>query len=113
MTSVVILQLAQEGKLNLSDPVSKYVAGVPNGDTITIAQLLEMRSGLYKYTNAPEMAEFMDNDPTRLWAPQELLNIAFAQPPNAPPGTEFEYNNKTTYCSPSSPNSWTANRWPR
>ena len=37
MTSAVILQLAQEGKLRLGDPVSKYVAGVPNGDHITIA----------------------------------------------------------------------------
>ena len=56
MTAAVILQLAQEGKgkLSLSDPVSKYVPGVPNGDNITIAQLLEMRSGLYNYTNAPD-----------------------------------------------------------
>ena len=34
MTSAVILQLAQEGKLLLGDPVSKYVPGVPNGDNI-------------------------------------------------------------------------------
>src|SRR5215467_1083155 len=49
MTSAVIMQLAQESKLSLDDPVSKYVPGVPNGDNITIAQLLEMRSGLYNY----------------------------------------------------------------
>ena len=54
MTSAVIMQLAQEGKLSLDDPVSKYVPGVPNGDNITIAQLLEMRSGLYNYTDDPE-----------------------------------------------------------
>ncbi len=50
MTAAVILQLAQEGKLKLDDPVSKYVPGVPNGDAITVAELLEMRSGLYNYT---------------------------------------------------------------
>ena len=38
MTSAVILLLAQEGKLRLDDPVSKYVPEVPNGDNITIAQ---------------------------------------------------------------------------
>ena len=54
MTAAVIVLLAQEGKLSLDDPVSKYVPGVPNGDNITIAELLEMRSGLYNYTNAPE-----------------------------------------------------------
>jgi D-alanyl-D-alanine carboxypeptidase len=51
MTAAVILQLAQEGKLSLGDSVSKYVRGVPNGDNITIAELLEIRSGLYNLRN--------------------------------------------------------------
>ena len=83
------MQLAQEGKLRLSDPVSKYVAGVPNGDNITLAELLEMRSGLYDYAGAPELPPIFDNDPTRVWAPQELLAISFAQPANFPPGTSY------------------------
>ena len=66
MTAAVIMQLAQEGKLGLNDPVTKYVADVPNGDNITIAELLEMRSGLYNYTNAPEVAESLDNDPSKV-----------------------------------------------
>jgi D-alanyl-D-alanine carboxypeptidase len=93
MTAAVILQLAQEGKLSLGDPVSKYVAGVPNGDNITIAELLEMRSGLYSFTNDPELTESIDHDPTKAWTPQELLDMAFARPPNAPPDTVFEYSN--------------------
>jgi D-alanyl-D-alanine carboxypeptidase len=56
MTSAVILQLAQEGKLSVDNAVSKYVPGVPNGDHITIAELLEMRSGLYNYTDDPEIS---------------------------------------------------------
>src|SRR3954464_2332295 len=56
MPSAVILQLAQEGKLQLDDPVSDYVADVPGGDDITLAQLLQMRSGLYNYTNDPIVA---------------------------------------------------------
>ncbi len=97
MTAAVIVQLAQEGKLGLGDPVSKYVPSVPNGDDITIAELLDMRSGLYNYTSAPEISESVDRDPTRVWTPQELLAIAFARPPNFPPGTEFEYCN-TNYA---------------
>ena len=93
MTAAVILQMAQEGKLNLGDPVSKYVPGVPNGDTITIAELLEMRSGLYSFTDDPELTESLDHDPTRVWTPQEILDMAFAHPPNAPPDTVFEYSN--------------------
>jgi len=97
MTSAVILQLAQEGKLGLEDPIAKYVSGVPNGDTITIAELLKMRSGLYNYTNSPLMAASLDDDPTKAWTPQELLDIAFAQPPNFAPDAEFEYSN-TNYA---------------
>src|SRR5258705_2477096 len=93
MTAAVIVQLAQEGKLSLDDPVSKYVPGVPNGDTITIDELLKMRSGLYNYTDAPELAATVDRDPTKVWTTEELLAIAFARPPNFPPGTAYEYNN--------------------
>jgi D-alanyl-D-alanine carboxypeptidase len=93
MTAAVILQLAQEGKLSVDDAVSKYVPGVPNGDHITIAELLEMRSGLYNYTNAPEISASMDHDPTKVWSAVELLALAFAHPPNVPPGTDYEYNN--------------------
>ncbi len=91
------MQLAQESKLSLDDPVSKYVPGVPNGDNITIAELLEMRSGLYNYTNAPEFSASLDRDHTKVWSPAELLAIAFAHPPNFPPGTAYEYNN-TNYA---------------
>ena len=69
MTSAVILQLAQEGKLRLRDRISKYVSGVPNGHNITLAELLEMRSGLYDYISAPEMAGFFDHHPTKVWTP--------------------------------------------
>ena len=97
MTAAVIMQLAQEGKLGLNDPVTKYVADVPNGDNITIAKLLEMRSGLYNYTNAPEVAESLDNDPSKVWSAAQVLAIAFKRPPNFAPGAEYEYCN-TNYA---------------
>ena len=97
MTAAMIVQLAQEGKLRFDEPVSKYIPGVPEGDHITIAELLDMRSGLYNYTSAPEISESVDRDPTRVWTPQELLAIAFARPPNFAPGTEYEYCN-TNYA---------------
>src|SRR5580765_5833215 len=93
MTAAVIVQLAQEGKLSLRDPVSKYVPGVPNGDKITIDELLKMRSGLSNYTDAPELAATVDGDPTKVWTTEEVLAIAFARPPNFSPGTAYEYNN--------------------
>ena len=86
MTAAVIVLLAQEGKLRFDDPVSKHVPGAPDGDNITIAQLLEMRSGLYNYTSDPIISKTIDTDPAKVWTPAELLAIAFAHPPNFPPG---------------------------
>jgi D-alanyl-D-alanine carboxypeptidase len=93
MAAAVIVLLAQEGKLRFDDPVSKYVQGVPNGDNVTINELLKMRSGLYNYTSAPELAKSLDHDPSRVWTPQELLAIAFKHPPLFAPGREFDYCN--------------------
>ena len=92
-TGTVILQLVDEGKIALSDPVSKYQAGVPNGENITIAQLLSMRSGLYNYTKSLALNQEMDKNPDRAFKPEELLKIAYAEPASFPPGERFEYSN--------------------
>ncbi|WP_455901510.1 serine hydrolase domain-containing protein [Rhodococcus gordoniae] len=96
MTVTAILQLVQEGRVSLEDPISKYIDGVPNGDTITIAQLAEMRSGLYSYTFDPEFNATLDREPEKAWTQEELLQIAFSRPVNFPPGEQFEYSNTNT-----------------
>jgi D-alanyl-D-alanine carboxypeptidase len=97
MTAAVIVLLVQEGKLRFDDPVSKYISGVPNGDNITISELLKMGSGLFNYTFAPEIAESLDHDPARVWTTEELLAIAFRHPPVFAPGTQYDYCN-TNYA---------------
>ncbi|WP_405715074.1 beta-lactamase family protein [Streptomyces xanthophaeus] len=93
MTAALIVRLAQDGRLRFDDPVSAYVAGVPNGDRITVGQLLKMRSGLYNYTDAPELSASLDAEPARARTPQEMLDIAFRRPPNFAPDTAYEYSN--------------------
>ncbi|ASN51311.1 serine hydrolase [Sinomonas sp. R1AF57] len=95
-TGTAILQLAQEGKIGLKDPVSKYRDGVPNGDRITIEQLLEMRSGLYNYTFDPDWNRAVDADRMRVWKPDELLKVAFSHAPTFDPGAKWEYSNTNT-----------------
>lgn len=97
MTAAIILLLAQEEKLHLDDAVSKYVDGVPGGDAITLAQLLEMRSGLFNYTDAPELWASLEREPGKALSPADVLAMAFARPANAQPGTEYEYDN-TNYA---------------
>jgi D-alanyl-D-alanine carboxypeptidase len=95
-TGTVILQLVQEGKLTLDDPVSTYRPDVPNGQNITITELLDMRSGLYNYTESLELNQAVDTNPTKAWTPDELLAIAYKNPPYFPPGHGFHYSNTNT-----------------
>ncbi|MGE0257686.1 MAG: serine hydrolase domain-containing protein [Alphaproteobacteria bacterium] len=89
-----ILMLADRGKLDLDDPIDRYVEGVPNGHQITLRQLAAMRSGLHSYTHdtAPELPQ----QPFRQWTPRELLAVAFRHPPLFPPGSAFDYSNTNT-----------------
>lgn len=93
MTSTVILQLVEEGALALDDPISDFRPDVPGGENITIAQLSEMRSGLYSYSFDPGFNATLDKDPQKAWTPDELLAIAFSHPANAAPGQEYDYSN--------------------
>lgn len=95
-TGTVILQLVQEGRLRLTDPVSQYVANVPNGDTITIEQLLTMRSGLYNYSTSLTFNQTLDAQPDKVWTTNELLSIAENQPVYFAPGAAFRYSNTNT-----------------
>lgn len=97
MTAALIVLLAQDGKLKFSDPVSAYIPNVPNGENITVAELLKMRSGLYNYTADPSLAAAADADPKKAWTPQEVLDIAFRHPPQFAPDASYEYNN-TNYA---------------
>ena len=99
MTAALVVLLVQDGKLKFTDPVSNYVPDVPNGANITVAELLTMRSGLYNYTNAPEFSAELDANLAKAWTPQEVLAIAFAHPPNAPPDTRpTSTTTPTTRC---------------
>ncbi|MFJ5775193.1 serine hydrolase domain-containing protein [Streptomyces sp. NPDC093094] len=95
-TGTIVLQLVQEGRLSLDDPVAKYRKGVPNGRRITVRQLLQMTSGLFNYSEDLGFNERLDQDPTAEWTPEELLDIAFRHPVYFPPGTAFHYSNTNT-----------------
>jgi D-alanyl-D-alanine carboxypeptidase len=95
-TTTLILQLAQQGKLSLDDPVSKFVPGVANGDKITLRMLGNMTSGLHEYLANPEFRTAFFKDPSRTWKPQELLEASYKQEPQFAPGTNSAYSNPNT-----------------
>ena len=95
-TVTAVLQLADQGKLGLDDPIARFVDAVPSGDRITLRQLARMQSGLFNYSASPAFQQAMFADPRRAFTPRELLDYAFAQPARFPPGAGFEYCNTNT-----------------
>ncbi|SHH08467.1 D-alanyl-D-alanine carboxypeptidase [Streptoalloteichus hindustanus] len=93
MVATVVLQLVDERRLRLADPVASVLPGVvPRGDRITVEQLLRHTSGLPDYINVPEMA-----DPAvygrRTFTPRQLVDFALRQAPVGEPGQKFSYSN--------------------
>jgi D-alanyl-D-alanine carboxypeptidase len=95
-TGTVILELMDEGLIQLDDKVGDYISGVPNGDAITIRHLLTMRSGLPSYSESEDFGKLLLANPQRSFTPQELLSFAFALPIQFPPGTSYHYSNTNT-----------------
>ncbi|MET9672264.1 serine hydrolase domain-containing protein [Streptomyces sp. NPDC006482] len=95
-TVTAVLELVDEGKVGLDDPISEYVAGVPNGDKITLRDLANMRSGLFSYTADEDFFTALTSNPDRQFTPQELLDYSFAHPVEFQPGESFQYSNTNT-----------------
>ncbi|MBK7396079.1 MAG: beta-lactamase family protein [Myxococcales bacterium] len=91
--SAVILGLVKEGKVALTDPLSKWVDAVPKTDGVTVRMLLNHTSGIFNYTEDP--AFFTDR--TKKWTPREIVDLATKTDPYFAPGADFHYSN-TNYA---------------
>ncbi|MFE0511636.1 serine hydrolase domain-containing protein [Streptomyces sp. NPDC058964] len=95
-TVTALLRLADEKRVGLDDPVSKYVAGVPQGDHITLRHLAEMRSGLFNFMRDPDFGAAFVTDHNRVFTRSELLAYSFKHPVGFAPGSKFDYSNTNT-----------------
>lgn len=102
MTSVVVLQLVEEGLLDLDATVSTYLGegwasgyvldGVDYGDSITIRQILDHTDGFAEF--AFDLGFYVLAS-TRLdtpFEPEEVIDWAIEQGPLYEPGTAYGYN---------------------
>ena len=53
ITAAAIMQLVEEGKVNVNDTIDKYFPKFKHASEITVKELLQMRSGLIDYLNDP------------------------------------------------------------
>jgi CubicO group peptidase (beta-lactamase class C family) len=90
-THAMINQLRNEGKLDYSDPLSKYIDLYPGDEDnkITIKMLIEMSAGLGDYLNNPD---FMDNR-ARFRKVDDFLELIKNEQLLFEPGTKKRYSN--------------------
>ncbi|MFF2776877.1 serine hydrolase domain-containing protein [Streptomyces sp. NPDC058052] len=102
-TATVLLQLQAEGRVDLDDPVEKWLPGLVTGNghdgsRITVRQLLNHTSGVYSYTEDPAFqqkvfgAGFLQHR-YDTWSPRDLVGVAMGHAPAFAPGTSWRYSN--------------------
>lgn len=102
--STVVLQLVDEGRLTLDDPVATHLPQYDLDPRITVRMLLQHTSGLFNYTGEQnpdgsldpgiplEGKEFVDLR-FREFTPAELIAVSLAKPARFEPGARFSYSN--------------------
>jgi D-alanyl-D-alanine carboxypeptidase len=95
--AAAILQLAEEGKFALDDPLpavlpQAVVARIAEADRITVRMLLNHTSGIPEYADE-EFNRVVVTDPHRVWQVDELLELSAAHPRQFEPGERYAYSN--------------------
>ena len=87
-TAMLILQLVAEGKLDLKEPITKYLLDYPKatGDIITTHHLLTHTSGIPNYTSFPK---FMADESRNPYSPEEFVKKFDEKELDFAPGEKF------------------------
>jgi CubicO group peptidase (beta-lactamase class C family)/uncharacterized pyridoxamine 5'-phosphate oxidase family protein len=88
-TATLILKLQEEGKLSVTDKLSKYIPDFPRGGEVTLTHLLTHTSGIHGYTERPGFMETVTKPITTV----ELVNLFKNDPYDFDPGTKWRYDN--------------------
>ena len=113
-TAVAIMQLMEDGKINLDDTIDKYFPKFKYANQITVRELLQMRSGLVDYLNAAELY-FKDEESLKIlndyrekayfdeyvsdsrWTADIILNNLYLSELQFEPGQAYDYCNTNYY----------------
>lgn len=92
-TATLVLQLVDDGKISLDDKLEKYVPEFPNGERITIRELLTHTSGIPEWAEDDELREEVFSHPGEGWTVEKMIQLVGEQPLLFEPGTDYSYSN--------------------
>jgi CubicO group peptidase (beta-lactamase class C family) len=91
--AAAVMQLVDEGRLSLDDPISNWLPDYPNAANIIVRDLLNHHSGIHNYFEHPQYdAMVFGSRRSHTWTPQEILDT-FEREPYFEPGTDYHYSN--------------------
>ncbi|QIK95306.1 serine hydrolase [Sphingomonas sp. HDW15A] len=90
-TAAMVLKLAEEGRLSLDDPLSKFLPDYPQpGAAATVRQLLNHTSGIRSYTGIPGV---MISRADKKHSTSDMIALFRHAPPEFAAGKDWAYNN--------------------
>lgn len=92
VVATLVLQLLEEGKLSLEDPLSAWLPDYPYVDSsITIRQLLNHTSGIYMFWENDDIWKDLQEYREKYFTPEEVLS--YIREPDFSPGEGWRYSN--------------------
>jgi CubicO group peptidase (beta-lactamase class C family) len=88
----ILLQLVDERRVRLDDPLSRWMPEVPHSHQITLRMLADTTSGIRDYVTDPRFDAVLEAKPFKHWTPEELLGYANPKVLLYKPGTNFSYS---------------------
>lgn len=94
-SAVVLLQLVDEGKLDLDASVNTYLPGLLPDNRITVRQVMSHRSGLYDYTNDmfAQTVPGFESVRNKVFSYQDLVTLSLKHALTNAPGAAYSYSN--------------------
>ena len=86
LTAAAVMKLQEQGKLNITDPVTMYIPNASNWKDIRIYHLLGHTSGI------PSEGGFLMTDPV-IYSLPEIIDMVSVLPLTFPPGSHYSYSN--------------------
>jgi len=91
--ATVVMQLVEEGLVDLDAPVETYLPDVLAGEPVTVRHVLSHQSGVFNITDYPALVIGLFSDPFQEVTPQQVIDIALEQDRLFVPGEQFSYSN--------------------
>ena len=91
--AALALQLRDEGRIALDEPLARFAPEVPRAGEISLRQLLNHTAGLPDYGVLPEYHAAVRERPAAPWSFEEFATRTFVRGLAAAPGERFAYSN--------------------